>query len=108
MFPATGKPVPLASMSDAPIFCDRCAVELVPGEGNWYVVSIHAVADPTGPVIDRPRSAEEIRREIERLVAELNNLSPQEALDQVRRRLTLYLCQPCFHQWIEDPTGSPA
>jgi hypothetical protein len=93
-------------MSDEPIFCDRCASELTPGAGDWYQVWIHAVADPHAPVIERSRTVEEIRREIERLVAQLSEVSAQEALDQVHRRLTLYLCQRCFTAWIENPTGS--
>jgi hypothetical protein len=32
-------------------------------------------------------------------------VSEQEALDQVYRRLVLYLCGPCYRVWIEDPTG---
>ena len=27
------------------------------------------------------------------------------AMDEVRRRLVLHLCGPCYRQWIEDPTG---
>ena len=33
--------------SEAPLFCDRCSSELVPGKGNFYVVKIEAVADPS-------------------------------------------------------------
>jgi hypothetical protein len=88
-----------------PIFCDRCARELTPGAGDWYIVWIHAVADPSSPVVERSRSAEEIRREIERLLADMSALSPQEALDQVQRRLSLFLCRACFTDWIEHPLG---
>ena len=43
--------------------------------------------------------------EIERLLARLEGVSEQEALDQVYRRRTLHLCGPCFRRWIENPTG---
>jgi hypothetical protein len=88
-----------------PPFCDRCSRKLTPGEGSFYVVRIEAFADPTPPSF----SAEDLRRdakaEIERLVSEMEELSGQEAMDQVYRRLTLYLCGPCYRQWIEKPTG---
>lgn len=93
------------SLMDAPLFCDRCATELVPGTGSFYAVSIHAVADPSGPSVDDNRSAAEIRASIERLLAQLEELSQQEATDQVHRRLTLYLCRACFSAWIENPVG---
>jgi hypothetical protein len=32
-----------------PLLCDRCGVELTPGKGDFYVVRIEAVADPTPP-----------------------------------------------------------
>jgi len=31
--------------------------------------------------------------------------SPHELLDDVHRRLTLYLCRRCYVQWIENPAG---
>jgi hypothetical protein len=27
-------------------------------------------------------------------------------MDQVYRRLVLYLCAPCYRVWIENPTGT--
>jgi hypothetical protein len=87
-----------------PLWCHRCGTELRPGEGNFYVVRIEALADPTPPSF----SAEDLRRsakaEIERLLEQMRDLSPQEAMDQVYRRLIVYLCGTCYRQWIEDPT----
>lgn len=34
---------------ELPLCCDRCAAELTPGEGSFYVVRIEALADPTPP-----------------------------------------------------------
>jgi hypothetical protein len=90
---------------EAPLFCDRCSAELTPGAGNFYVVTIEAVADPTPPVIEQ-RSPEEIRAALERTLAQLAAVSGQEALDQVYRRVTIYLCRPCYQEWIENPAGS--
>jgi hypothetical protein len=88
-----------------PLFCDRCAAELEPGTGSFYRVTIEAVADPTPPSFTPEDLASDPGREIERLLAQMEGLSAQEALDQVYRRLTLYLCGPCYRHWIENPTG---
>ena len=92
-------------MSLSPWFCDRCSKELTPGDGDFYVVKIEAVADPTPPNLTAEQRAADAGREIERLAAEMQDLSAQEALDQVYRRLVIYLCTPCYRQWIENPTG---
>jgi hypothetical protein len=68
-------------------------------------VTIEAVADPSGPVSDEDLSADELRQRIEHLLGQLADVSEREALDQVHRRLTLYLCGPCYREWIEDPAG---
>lgn len=86
-----------------PLFCARCAAALEPGAGTYYRVAIEAVADP-GPVIaDASQSAADLRLQIEELLARLENVSEREALDQVYRRLTIYLCGACFQGWIENP-----
>ena len=90
-----------------PIFCARCAAELTPGEGNFFVVRIEAVADPTPPNIDLETLVRDHRREMERLLDEMRGLSAQEAMDQIYRHLILYLCGPCCRNWFEDPVGEP-
>ena len=91
--------------SDRPIHCDRCGVELTPGEGSFYVVRIEAFADPTPPSFSVDDLMRDAKAEIQRLVDELGDLSAQEAMDQVYRRLVVYLCGPCYRQWIEKPVG---
>jgi hypothetical protein len=87
----------------APLFCDRCQRELRPGRGEFYVVSIEAVADPTPPSFTEEDLEVDYKAEIARIVEHLHDLSAQEAMDQVYRKVTLYLCVPCFEGWIEDP-----
>ena len=91
---------------ESPLFCDRCAAVLTPGRGEFYLVRIEAVADPSPPSFTAEESARDLRRAIERLIARLGDLTEQEAKDQVYRRVVLYLCVPCYGRWIEDPTGS--
>lgn len=88
-----------------PIFCMRCRVEMTPGEGSFYVVRIEAFADPTPPRFTEEDLRRDARAEIERLLSELQDLSEQEAMDQVYRRMTIYLCTRCYRQWIENPAG---
>jgi hypothetical protein len=88
----------------APLFCARCAAELQPGAGNFYRITIEAVADPDPPDLSAQDPAD-LRKQIEQLLTEMEGLSAQEAMDQVCRRLILYLCGPCYRQWIENPAG---
>lgn len=92
-------------MSDAPLFCHRCGAELTPGRGNFYAVRIEAVADPFPPVIDGEDVAGDIAGRISGLIEQMRGLSDQELMDQVYRRLIVYLCRPCYETWIENPTG---
>jgi hypothetical protein len=94
-----------AATLTVPCFCARCALELRPGAGNFYRVAIEAVADPTPPVISGADLAADLRHRIDRLIRQMEGMSPQEAMDEVYRRLTLYLCGPCYRKWIENPTG---
>jgi hypothetical protein len=90
-----------------PLFCDHCSRTLTPGHGEFYVVRIEAVADPTPPrIADEDQDVEEIGRQISALFARLDDQSEQEAMDQVSRRVVLYLCNACYGRWIENPTNS--
>lgn len=93
------------STEDWPVFCDRCSRSLERGTGDFYVVRIEAVADPAPPEFTGRDLDRDPRAEIARLMGLLDDLSGQEALDQVYRRVTLTLCKPCYEQWIENPTG---
>jgi hypothetical protein len=89
----------------SPLLCARCGAELTPGEGDFYVVRIEALADPSPPSFSDDALTHDHRAEIERLIEQMRGLSDRELLDQVYRRLILYLCGPCYRQWIEEPFG---
>ncbi len=95
----------MAAMHD-PLFCARCSATLTPGDGSFYVVTIDAVADPSGPKVDEPPSTADLRRQIEDLLHKLKDVSAQEAMDEVHRRLTIHLCLTCYRKWIENPAGA--
>ena len=92
--------------ASAPLFCARCAAELQPGAGDFFQVTIEAVADPSPPVLDGPDDPRALRRGIEDLLERMADVTAQEALDQVYRRLVVHLCGPCYRVWIENPAGS--
>ena len=94
-----------ASAESWPIACHRCGVELTPGQGSFYVVRIEAFADPTPPPIDDETPLAEIRADMAQLIESMQDLSAQELMDQVYRRMTLLLCTACYQHWIENPTG---
>ena len=60
------------------------------------------MADPSPPIVF---TEEDSRLQIKRLIAQMKDLSPQEAMDQVYRRLSFYLCGPCYRRWIENPVS---
>jgi hypothetical protein len=88
-----------------PIACHRCGAELTPGEGSFYVVRIEALADPTPPSIDQAIPLADLEAEIDELIERMADLSEQEMMDQVYRRMTILLCIGCYQRWIDNPTG---
>jgi RNase P subunit RPR2 len=88
-----------------PVICNRCSAVLHPGQGDFYVVRIEAVADPTPPTFSEQDLQQDTAAEIDRLVEALRDMSEREALDQIFRRMTLHLCSRCYRQWIENPVG---
>jgi len=90
---------------DAPLFCARCLARLQPGDGNFFVVHIEAVADPTPPSFTHEDLQRDFNKEFNRLVEELSDYSERELMDQVHRQTTIHLCNQCFARWIENPTG---
>jgi hypothetical protein len=77
---------------------------LTRGEGSFYVVRIEAFADPTPPDIDADEAITDFAAEWERLLDQMRDMSEQELMDQVYRRMTIQLCAMCYAEWIDDPT----
>ena len=92
-------------LDQSPLLCARCGIELKPGTGSFYVVRIEALADPTPPSFSEEDLQHDPRAEIERLIEQMRESSERELLDEVYRRLVVYLCGPCYRRWIEDPVG---
>lgn len=90
---------------EAPLLCARCLKTLVAGRGEFYVISIRAIADPTPPVFEPRDFAADLQADWRATVAALRDVSPQEALDQVYRQVVIHLCNACYRDWIENPAG---
>jgi hypothetical protein len=91
--------------TDNDLFCSRCGSELHPGAGDFYLVRIQAMADPTPPSFSDEDLQYDLKEKIQRLIEQMQDLSAQEAMDQVYRQVVLYLCGPCYRKWIENPAG---
>jgi len=89
--------------TDEPLLCARCLKTLETGRGEFYLVKIEAVADPTPPEITAGDLRRDSRRDWREILAALSDVSPQEALDQVFRRVVIHLCNSCYQDWIENP-----
>jgi hypothetical protein len=89
----------------AALVCNRCSKPLVPGRGDFYLVPIDAVADPSAVEME-PLGEEEIGRRIDRLLKRLAGTSHEEAMKQVIEHKTIYLCSACYRGWIENPIGA--
>lgn len=94
--------------SDVSLICDHCSCILHPGRAEYYIINIEAMADPAPPAIedDYINNSEQLSQQITRLFEQLKDLSAQEAMDQVSRRVMLQLCNRCYAEWIENPTGA--
>ena len=79
--------------------------QLAVGRGEFFLVKIEALADPTPPVFDEEALRECQREDLRELVGQLDGLSERESMDQVHRNLTLYLCNACYRTWIENPAS---
>jgi len=90
---------------DASLLCSRCLKTLATGRGEFYVVQIEAVADPSPPEIEPGDLMRDYKADWRAIVAALADVSPQEALDQVYRRVVIHLCNGCYREWIENPAG---
>ena len=88
---------------ESPLFCHCCGCDLIPGKGNFYIVRIEAFADPTAPRVDAGDAEIDPGEEIDHLIETMREMSDQELMDQVHRRLTIHLCLPCYSRWIENP-----
>ena len=95
----------MTSDESVPLLCHRCGTIVRAGQGEFYVVRIEAMADPSPPVIDDQDPEADFTAEMNALIEGMKARSEQELMDQVYRKLTVILCNRCYKSWIENPTG---
>lgn len=61
---------------------------------------------PVPPIFTEEDFAIDFDQEFKRLVEQTRDFTAQQAMDQVYRRVVLYLCLSCYNRWIENPMGS--
>ena len=88
-----------------PIVCHRCGALMDEGGPLFYRVKIEAFPVPEVPALTLEDLQRDFDDELARIIEEAKGLSEQELMDQVYRRLLMYLCPRCYHGWIDDPTA---
>ncbi len=96
---------PLAAADGKPLHCHRCDRRVERGKGQFYVVRLDAICDPSPPSFSDKDLEEDFDAEIARLSSEIQEKPEQELVDQVYRRKFLCLCTVCYRGWIENPVA---
>ena len=91
--------------AETPRSCACCGAKLTPGTGDFYVVRIEALANPSPPRFSEEDLKHDHRAEIERLIEADARPVRARVEGSGFRRLILHLCGPCYRQWIEDPVS---
>ena len=69
------------------------------------LVRIGAVADPVPPIFTEEDFAIDFDQEFQRLVEQTRDFTAQQAMDQVYRRVVLYLCLSMLQPMDRKPNG---
>jgi hypothetical protein len=88
--------------------CDACGAEVHAGRGDYYAVSIVAVADPMPPVVTEEEREADVSREIRRLLERLEGREAEDLLSEVVEEVVLRLCLRCFEEWMSGVRSMPA
>ena len=83
--------------------CDRCGKGLLREESVRYElrIDVRAAYDPLE--LTSKDLARDLRGKADRLARDLENLSAEEAQDQVHRAFRFDLCPPCQKAYLKDP-----
>jgi hypothetical protein len=95
-----------ARLARDPLSCSRCGVAVAAGRGEYYLVDIRAVADPSPPVFTDDDLSQDAERAIAELLSRIRALTERQLLDEIYRRKLFCLCNACYASWIEDPVGA--
>jgi hypothetical protein len=86
-----------------PRTCARCGLPIGIKRGDYFLVSIDAIRDPSPLILSRDEMELDATAEIKRLIERLKGMTERQALDQVFRQRVIELCVHCLEFWIENP-----
>lgn len=85
------------------IRCDMCGGALLVDSEVRYEVKIEVKAAYDPLEITREDVERDLQAEIQRLLTQLQGMTPQEAQDQVYRVFRFDLCPPCQKIYLQRP-----
>jgi hypothetical protein len=83
--------------------CDGCGAPLLVESDVRYEVKIEVKAAYDPLEITEDDLAKDHRAEMARIIAQLQHLSEQEAMDQIYRAFRFDLCTPCQRKYLKAP-----
>ena len=86
--------------------CDSCGQDLALDGSNHYIVKIEAFAAAGRLEFTREDLEKDHDAEMQRLLAQAEQRSPDELEDQVYRSFRYDLCPACHRQFLGDPLGA--
>lgn len=91
------------SMDDLDVSCDRCGKGLLIDSNVRYEVTIEVKAAYDPLEITEEDLSDDLDEAIDRTLNELEDLSEEEAKDQVYKKMEFNLCSSCQSDFLESP-----
>jgi hypothetical protein len=88
--------------------CDGCGLDLARDGSNHYIVRIEAFAAAGKLEFTEEEAQRDHQAEIQGLLKQLADRSPDEIEDQVYRSLRYDLCPTCHRRYLERPLAGLA
>ncbi len=85
------------------ISCDRCGAALLVKSDVRYEVRIEVKAAYDPMELTQEDLQRDFGKEIQRLLQQMQNLTPEQAADQVYRVFKFDLCPPCQKDYLLAP-----
>ena len=93
-------------MGDARVTCELCG-RSVPAHMS-YVVRMDVFADPSIPPMSTEELAEaDFDETLDKLLAEMKQMTADDLQDGVHRRFEYRLCPSCHKEFLANPLGLP-
>ncbi len=91
------------SDAELDIHCDRCGKGLLIDSNVRYEVTIEVKAAYDPLEITEEDLSEDLEGQMEETIDEAKELSEQEAMDEIYKKMTFNLCSSCQSEFISSP-----